>query len=161
MNPTIGPILLGIASSLIATFIFLWLNWLFKTILLPWFADKIYRGVRIDGRWCGVLIGGAKINSITSSQLQLTQKGDELTGLYSHTISSKKSEFYTIGGFVRDAIVTLNWKPSTKDTIDAGSAILRVFTKDSTLRMKGILTYISTESNEVKSSSIEFEKQTA
>ncbi len=42
---------IGISSSLFATALFISVSEFFRRIILPWYADKIYRGVRVDGEW--------------------------------------------------------------------------------------------------------------
>ena len=82
---TLTAVFIGVASSLIATFIFYWLIELFKRIVLPWYEDKIYRGVRIDGKWTSTTIRDPE-NDISAS-MQLNQKGENVTGTYSQSIN--------------------------------------------------------------------------
>ena len=159
MDSIIWPILLGILSSLIATFIFLWLHWFFRTFIIPWYIDKIYKGVRIDGRWILKVKDEAEKKKL-SVRFDLQQRADQLEGIFSLT-QGDSVELFKLKGIIRDAIVTLTWLPTVKDTIDSGAAVLRVFVREKGLNMKGTFSTISTESGEIISSYVEFEKQNA
>jgi hypothetical protein len=54
-------LVIGIVSSLVATALFLGFAEFFRRSLLPWYIDKLYRGVRIDGTWTLHMMDGKSI----------------------------------------------------------------------------------------------------
>lgn len=149
-------VLLGIVSSLVATVVFIFSSWLVKAKLLPWYADKIYRGVRIDGEWECNSIDGLKIDDIDeiSSSLHIVQSGDEIRGTYSHTTSNGTAS-YALSGNIKDAYVTVTTWPIARNQLDAGAMVLRIFSKNE-LRMKGKFAFPSAETGQVKVMDVEF-----
>lgn len=94
----IYPLLIGISSSLVATSIFIAISELARRFLLPWIADKIYRGVRIDGEWKideieGVSAEDAKLTMV----FNLKQKSENISGTYYHNGENGKM-LYTVNG---------------------------------------------------------------
>jgi hypothetical protein len=155
---TFETVILGIVSSLIATLIFLYLSWLVKNILLPWFEDKIYRGVRINGDWVAETWAG-QIPSKFNIKMLIEQKADIVTGTYSHSDPAKNdTSSYTLTGEIRNAYVTASIWPIAKDYIDAGSFVLRVMSVDG-LKMKGMVMYISNSDGNVLSTDVVFKKK--
>ena len=51
MDPVTTSLIIGISSSLAATLLFIGGSEIFRKIFLPWYADFIYKGIRIDGDW--------------------------------------------------------------------------------------------------------------
>ena len=125
--------------------------------MLPWYADKIYRGVRIDGRW---VEDTSKIATFV-----LAQKGDRITGTYFHNIQvsgGAKREEYRVTGTLRDTYVTLSSQPIARDVIDTGAYVFRLcHAEEAKLFMKGKVVYIDTDTAEVKAADMKFLKETS
>lgn len=155
----IETVILGIASSLVATFILLVTNWFLTKKLLPWYGDRIYRGVRIDGKWLYHSLGGNKFDDDIDDGLNIIQKGDQITGTYSHQ-AEKGISMYNIKGDIRDSYVTITIWPIARDELDAGSMVLRIYSKQG-LMMKGKISYLSTEDGNVLSNDVEFVHRTS
>lgn len=167
MNELVLPIMLGIVSSLVATFIFLSASWLIKNVVLPWYEDKIYRGVRLDGSWIRTELNGHNLKGIDlpKAKMTLKQKGEYITGLYCHGEDAKndedKIENYHVTGHISNSFVTLTLRPMENDNIDAAAGIWHVFNGGNKLQLKGKKLYISSSTAEVLSTdSISFEKST-
>ena len=77
MDSLIISLGIGISSSLLATALFILVSEFFRRKILPWYADKIYRGVRIDVE-CGVVeaLGVNLKDQNKSMTLSLVQRGD-------------------------------------------------------------------------------------
>ena len=154
-------VIIGVVSSLIATFIFYCIIELFKRVILPWFTDKIYRGVRIDGKWTSTVMKDPELG--ISSSMQLNQKGEAVTGTYSHSINKNgniDTTDYYLNGIIRDTYFTVTLKPVAKDMIDSIAFILRVHTKISgALAMKGTCIFIDPTSGKTSSHENEFVKE--
>ena len=155
MNELILPIILGIASSLVATAIFLSLSLLMKNVVLPWYADKIYRGVRLDGHWTRTELNEIDCLSLDHplAKLILKQKGENLTGLYTHGSNSSASEqpleSYIVVGHISNSFLTLSMQPMENDNIDATTGIWHVFNKDNKLHLRGKKLCIDSENASV------------
>ena len=166
MNEIAFPILLGITSSLVATFIVLGVSWIFKNIVIPWYADKIYRGARLDGHWVRSRIAGIEANTINYplAKMNLKQHGEKISGFYHHGENNHekgtKLDNYKVSGHISNSFLSLTFTPTENDNIDAVTLILYIYNKNHKLIMKGKALYISSESASVHClDDISFEKK--
>jgi hypothetical protein len=82
------------------------------------------------------------------------QNGDALSGSLTHE-SKTKSDIttYTVSGYVANAYVNISLAPASKDMIDMGAIVARIFYTNG-LHMDGVLTYISTKEGNVESTNV-------
>ena len=140
-------LIIGIVSSLVATGVFIALSELFRRVVLPWYEDKIYRGVRIDGEWRLKSVDGKLVDpkdKDTESKFTLRQKGEKVTGEYKHGDVDGKDEVYLVIGFIRDGYLSLLSEPKSRRSMDAGVGLYHIRNEDSKLQLLGSLTFVST-----------------
>ena len=151
-DETFNPVLLGIISSLLATSIFIALSKLFNNIVLPWYGDKIYRGVRIDGKWD---LDEWEDDIDKTFEFNLNQKGDSVKGFHYHKIKKENgaiiSESYTVNGCIRDGYFFAILTPITSDIVDSGTVHFKIYKKEEKLCMKGNVTAVSSSNGGVTS----------
>ncbi len=128
-------LLVGISSSLIATFLFIMSSELVRKVLLPWYGDKIYRGSRVDGVW-EIIIDPQKPSNVM--QLEIKQRGDRLSGIYWHRIDNEK-DVYILEGRIRDALVMFTAVPKSNRHVDAMSGLFRVMSKGGNFSLEGLI----------------------
>ena len=122
-------LIIGIASSLIATFIFILASEIIRKFIIPWYADKIYRGCRIDGKWQATL----QDNSL---HFHLDQKGDVVTGQYWHSYGDE-TDYYILKGHIRDSYFMLTAYPKSVRHVDAFAALFKIKTSDGHFVLSG------------------------
>jgi hypothetical protein len=134
-------VIIGIFSSLIATAIFISSIELFRKVFLPWYANKIYRGVRIDGIWKITAYKGNSIeDNSTDMKFSFKQKGEIVSGTYQHLhLKTGAPCEYKFSGKIRDMYVLGTADPISNNMIDAISILLYVTYEDSILKLKGSL----------------------
>lgn len=143
-------ITIGIFSSLVATAIFISISESIRKFAIPWYEDKIYRGVRIDGKWEIMHLGDEKKEIDGSSLcLQLKQKGEAITGIYTHT-TDDDTDTYIVNGRIRDMYFLATAIPKSNRHIDGISFLLHIKNEKSKLLMQGGVLYES-NSGEVES----------
>lgn len=135
------PLVVGIISSLFATAVFIIISEVFRTIVLPWASDKIYRGVRIDGEWKAIDIIEDDDNG--DMQFSLKQWGDKISGNYFHLIKGKK-ESYKLTGSIKNMYFMATMEPTSNKKIDACALLMHVQEKQGNLILKGSLLYQAT-----------------
>ena len=129
-------IVIGISSSLIATAIFIIASETFRKIVLPWYADKIYRDIRIDGDW--IFEGEDK----TDICLSLKQWGNQISGTYCHEVlcnSKRKLEQYKLCGTVRNSYFMATIEPESQRAIDAIVLLVHIEEGSEELQLRGSL----------------------
>jgi|GEM_PF-3319839 len=152
-------LMIGIVSSLVATIVFIVISELIRRVVLPWYEDKVYRGVRIDGKWEAKNDGTKQ-----KATFFLQQKGDQVIGTYSHIMpqsAARKIEEYQVTGNVRDTYVNLTFHPTARDQIDTGTYVSRLShdSSDDKLTMIGMITGINTTTAEVVCEKTVFKKE--
>jgi hypothetical protein len=130
-------LIMGIGSSLLATAIFILASECVRKIVLPWYTDKIYRGVRIDGEWEIKERHGKEWQSQNlSMNLKLIQKGEVVTGIYTHKNDQEIDE-YILEGIIRDMYFLATAVPKSNRHVDAITLLLHVNNVNSKLVMTG------------------------
>lgn len=137
----LGAVIIGIISSLIATIILITFSELMRKVVLPWYADKIYRGVRIDGNWRFCRCGSNEVaKERRTIKFHLNQKGDQVTGIATLPNNNNDSvETYNVSGRIKDGFFSATSWPSSPYVVDAMSCLFRISHKDEKLRLVGHL----------------------
>lgn len=151
-------LLIGIASSLVATFAFVALSELTRRVFLPWYADKIYRGVRLDGQWKACRVNDTELDPNTSgNEFVLVQKGDKISGT-SMLLDKENNEktFYKIKGQIRDGYFSATAWPVNSYMIDAMTCLFDVFYDNKKLRLRGRLIFLNTRTSEIVDAQCEY-----
>jgi hypothetical protein len=135
-------LLIGIFSSLFATAIFVSMSELVRRVVIPWYADKIYRGARIDGRW-----EAEQVKEYTSKDkplemyMDLVQRGDTIHGTYSHKVANGEIDIYNLSGLIRDRYFLATAVPSSNRQLDGIAMILYMDNKQNKLLLSGQMIY--------------------
>lgn len=139
MDEITQALVLGIFGSLIATGVFVGLSELTRRILLPWYSDKIYRGVRIDGEWEEKSMSATGAPKLAMT-LSLTQKADKIDGFYMHT-NGDETDIYVLTGQLRDQYLHAIATPKSDRHIDGVTLLLRVDNVNSRQELEGGILY--------------------
>ncbi len=139
-NNITTALMIGILGSLVATAMFIFLSKVFENIFLPWYADKIYSGIRIDGHWeskefkCKDKM--VPINDSPLMTLNLRQKGEKINGVF--TLKCKENmEEYILEGRIKDMYFLATAVPKSKRSTDGISLLVHVSNEESNLVMIG------------------------
>ncbi|WP_346837984.1 hypothetical protein [Microbulbifer sp. SAOS-129_SWC] len=135
-------LVVGIGSSLVATAIFISLSEFIRKVILPWYADKIYRGVRIDGTWEATKFEGNKIDELMKNnemlmKMVLRQKGELVSGSYIHKEQDQEIDEYYLSGRIRDMYFLATAIPKSNRKIDGVSLMFHIDYLDSKLKLTG------------------------
>lgn len=159
MNPTspAGAILYGIIGGVLAYVFVSLVGQAVRKIVLPWYHDLVYRGVRLDGRWKVTnLLGSGN----QTAELQLTQQADRVTGTctFVKQESDEGDAFYEqvrtckLSGTVRDRFVELSFRHVDPARLGAGVFLLEVHGDGRT--MGGQQTFYSVGSSGIVSNAV-------
>ncbi|TXD45158.1 hypothetical protein TR80_001710 [Xanthomonas campestris] len=130
-------LIVGIISSLLATGLFIGASELIRRVFLPWYADKVYRGVRIDGDWDMALLEGVPKPDGVQMSFHLKQSGDKISGQYSHGTPETRRDIYNLTGILRDGYFLACATPASNRHLDGISVLLHVQSKKDDLLMVG------------------------
>lgn len=117
-------IISGLVSGLIVTFLVVVFSAIWKSILIPWFENRVYKDARIEGAWYSVYpnILGHRQDIIT-----LKREGHTITGTMVCTVSNnERGARYNISGSFRNMILPLIYEAEDKSSTDRGTITLKV-----------------------------------
>ncbi|MGM8939735.1 hypothetical protein ACS8E2_13680 [Psychrobacter glaciei] len=147
MDSLLVSLVVGISSSLFATALFILVSEFFRRKVLPWYGDKIYRGVRIDGDWEVCEFKGVNLKDLKDSagfiKLSLKQSGDVIEGIYSHKGGDEETDQYVLQGRIRDMYFLATAVPKSNRHVDAITLLLYITNSKSQLIMTGGVTHKS------------------
>jgi hypothetical protein len=133
-------LVVGVVSSLVATFLFLVLAEAARRIIIPWFRQQVYSGVRVDGVWRWEIPANPAIPATATTpaidatpkhelRFQFVQAGDQLSGVHTLVTASAGGKItvstYSITGFVADARVIGYARPLDKQSTTYTSFYLK------------------------------------
>lgn len=123
-------ILLGIISGLITSAILFLLLQVFNKIVLPWFQDIIYSGVRIEGQWYTQKIF-KETGTIQDELMEIKQHAYKLSGIYTVTKRIPDTEnvelkTFVLEGKIKDGFVHLVSHNTDKTKIGITCSLYKV-----------------------------------
>jgi hypothetical protein len=138
-------LVIGIVSSLVATALFLGFAEFFRRSLLPWYIDKLYRGVRIDGTWTLHMMDGKSIKLEDPEKMifQLFQRGDRINGDYSYQVAAAPVANYRVIGVIRDMHFMATLEPKSNRLIDPAVCLFYIEHVAGALALTGRMTTTS------------------
>ena len=138
MDPNLVSLIVGIASSLLATAIFVLAAEFWRKSIRPWFEDKIYKGVRLDGEWTSTKIAGMDSDSsIGTMKFEIKQTAEKISGTYYHLDAKGEKTSYQITGVITNMYLTATAIPASSRVIDALAFLLYVKYEKSKLKLNG------------------------
>jgi len=133
MDATTSSLIIGIASSLVATLLFIGGSLFLRKGFLPWYADKVYRGVRIDGTWAMEAFGDHDGVAVT---LALKQSGENVSGNVYVNVDDSRMTF-EFAGRVQNMYLSGICHPQSKRHIDPMTFLLHIDFYGGNLKMQG------------------------
>ncbi len=158
MDDLVVSLIVGISSSFLATALFILGGEFVRKTVLPWYGDRIYRGIRIDGKW--KLTQALGINTEDKEifmNLFLEQKGDVITGVYSHKDKDEVVDEYIIQGRLRDMYFLATAVPKSNRLTDAITLLFYINNVKSKLIMNGGMLHQSTPGEIGSTMDVEFQ----
>ena len=112
-------LVVGVVSGLVTSAIlFVFLQY-WSRVVIPWFEERVYRGIRIDRKW------KIKADGETRAQAEatITQSAHRISGLIIWQEAGTTFEYKLTGEF-RDLILTATYKQRSVNTLDRGTITL-------------------------------------
>jgi hypothetical protein len=119
MDQILEGLVPGVVSGIVTSLIlFLFLKYWAK-VFIPWFEDRVYRGVRIDRRW--------KIytdnQTESSAEVTLKQSAHRISGVIAWNDKDGITDYLITGEF-KDLILTATYQQRNTNSLDRGTITL-------------------------------------
>lgn len=115
-------IIAGLISGLTVTFIVLVLNKIWSNIVEPWFEERVYKDLHVEGKWFSLYV-----NSVHFRQeaINLKRAGHKVTGNMMCKCGPDDGEEYTLDGSFRNLLLPMTYESKDKAKTDRGTITLR------------------------------------
>ena len=161
MTSALLNVFLGILSGVFTATILLVAGKYYRRLFIPWYENRLYKGVVLDGKWEGTRtrFSGSentkekKILDKLEILLELTQSGYKICGLFRAKSTFSQGEIYenlyNITGRISDNYVVLEYIPLSRKRTGLGTFVLHV--KNGGRRMEGSISFVEEGEMEVTS----------
>lgn len=148
-----STIFLSVLSGIItSSLIFLFVQ-LFRTVVIPWYQELTYQGVKVCGTWYTKLNNGDQLITI-----ELAQSANQLDGTATFSTNKQVNSHYEplrvflLKGSVQDRFLSLSGAHRDRQRLGISSFLLEVIGDGR--KLKGILTFYSVTSFTITSEQI-------
>lgn len=128
MSEVVTTIFIGVFSGVVASVIIWVAIGVFKSILIPWYQQIVYRGINISGDWVSEQRYSGNI--CVRQSINITQRGHKITGslISQNSIPGKGIDvtFFNLVGEMFDNYVDIEYKINDKRFIGRGVLLLKV-----------------------------------
>lgn len=153
MSVEILPIIAGgVLSALIATLlIFLGARY-WKNVIVPWYEDRVYKDIKIDGEW---LTRGKEEGKEFEEVALVMQNAHRVWGSITYKTQSSVTEYQFEGEF-RNLILTARHSVKGKHQLERGTFTLML--RENGRLLKGFYAWYLSEKHDVVSGSYEWRR---
>ena len=113
----------GLISGLVTTLLVVVFRSIWISVITPWFEERVYKDVRIEGKWFTVYPNWGA--TTREEVVNLDRKGHAVNGDIVCISESDKGEKYMVSGSFRNMILTCTYESNEKTKSDRGSLSLR------------------------------------
>lgn len=112
----------GLISGAIVTLSVIVFRSFWKSVVVPWFEDRVYKDARIEGKWFSLYPGDQPYRQET---IVLERRGHAIRGTMICTNGADEGDSYSLSGSFRNLLLPLIYESSDRSRIDRGTITLR------------------------------------
>lgn len=142
-------IIAGLVSGFVVTLFVLVFRQFWNAVIVPWFEDRVYKDVRIEGKWFGLYPGS---KDLRQDVIVLKRHGHSVQGKIICSKGGDEGDEYSVCGSFRNMLLPLVYESTDKTKTDRGSITLRCTTNGE--RLTGQIALYSTFEDSVIPGSI-------
>jgi len=162
MNDVASQILIGVFSGIATGIVILMFTQVWQKVVLPWYEERVYKGVRISGTW--QLIDEEPDDSQWTQRelLIIKQTAYRLSGhqiLYTKEGGTEGIKTLDISGEIRDGYVVLAANSKDPSALSRGAFLGRVGGAGDIL--EGQAAFVNVLDNKIIAEKVRYQKQTS
>ena len=140
----INSLTIGIIAGLITTLLIVILKSMFDKILIPWYEQRVYKDIKISGKW------DAKYEANYGREIiTINQTAHYISGTIITTTGEDKGNIYSFEGIFKNLILTASYSSNNRTSIDRGTITLRI--EDNGNKLVGYCALYDDDSQKIKS----------
>lgn len=157
-------LIIGISSGVLTAGLLYMIGHFYRTSFIPWYEDRQYKGVILDGKWKGERVNlrtkrrkdGSIEKTEETEKLQITielrQRGYQVTGLFqakSIDLDTKTEyeNFYNLKGHISDNYLILIYSPVSRKRTGLGAFVMEV--REGGNQLEGCISFINESDMEI------------
>lgn len=114
-------IVIGLVSGLFVSFIVLVIGRFWRGIVEPWFEERVYKDLHIEGRWYSLYVESADYRQ---ESINIQRQGHAICGKMICKCGPDDGEEYTISGSFRNLLLPLAYESADPQKSDRGTITL-------------------------------------
>jgi hypothetical protein len=119
----LAQVLLAILSGIVASACVVFIGSIWRSIIEPWFEDRVYQDARIDGNWRGETIR----NSITREVVwEIRQRGHRIKANATPISGPNEGKRFKVEGMFRNSLLTVTYRMDSNQTLERGCVALKL-----------------------------------
>ena len=115
-------IIAGLISGVLATLLVFVFRSIWLGLIIPWFEERIYKDVRIEGKWYSLYPTSADSRQ---EVISIERHGHAITGTIICTSGSDTGQKYQIEGSFRNMLLPLTYESADSTKTDRGTITLQ------------------------------------
>ncbi len=112
----------GLISGLLVTCIVLVANKIWLRVVVPWFEDRVYKDLHIEGKWYSLYVSSSHFRQ---EVINLHRSGHKISGSMTCKTGPDDGEEYCLNGSFRNMLLPLTYEATDKAKTDRGTITLR------------------------------------
>ena len=142
-------IIAGLISGVLATLLVFVFRTVWTALVIPWFEERIYKDVRIEGKWYSLY---PTTSDSRQEVISLERHGHAITGIIICTVGSDTGEKYHVAGSFRNMLLPLTYESADSSKTDRGTITLKSVHNGE--RLAGKLAFYNTIEDSIETTNI-------
>lgn len=139
----------GLISGLLATLLVFLFGAFWRGLIVPWFEERIYKDIRIEGTWYSLYPAAADGRQ---EVISIERHGHAITGTIICTSGDDSGEKYQIAGSFRNMLLPLTYESADSTKSDRGTITLQSVHNGE--RLVGKLAFYNTKEDAIATADI-------
>ncbi|WP_136678599.1 hypothetical protein [Neptunomonas sp. XY-337] len=139
----------GLISGLVVTLFVVVFRAIWHSIIVPWFEERVYKDVRIEGKWFGLYPTSVDLRQ---DVIVLKRHGHAITGTLTCVKGSDEGDEYSLSGSFRNLVLPLIYESTDREKTDRGTITLRAINNGE--RLSGRIAFYHTIKDSIDSGNI-------
>jgi len=142
-------IILGLISGLLATFLVFVFRSIWNCILVPWFEERVYKDIKIEGTWFSLYPASSDNRQ---EVITLKRQGHAVKGEIVCLTGGDLGERYQVTGSFRNMLLPLSYESSDVSKADRGAITLQSIHNGE--RLSGKMAYYNTSQDTISTANV-------
>ena len=157
MDKFLADLSVGVIGGLVATFLALAITKLWKSIIEPWYEERVYKDAHIEGRWYSVESYSGPVNESEEFVWEIQRIGHKVLGSAVCIQGRESGKSFQIEGLFRNLILTAAYSSTDTSALDRGALTLMLVDNGRCLR--GCIAYYDEKEHIIASGTIECKRE--